>query len=174
VHSFQGAGRRLTRTLKTVLDLGCRLPPVQQRNSPGLQRYPTAGVVCRRNLELLLWAIYSTLQVPAVAQIYLFLHQKNSSGLQHYPTAGVVRRRNLRFPSVQLSFPSCNEGIHLVYNTIPRPVLFAEEILSCFFGQYTAHCRFLPLHSFNFFFSPKEFIWFTALSHGRCCSQKKS
>jgi len=92
---------------------------------------------------------------PPLHRFIYFLHQKNSSGLQHYPTAGVVRRRNLRFPSVQLFFPSCNEGIHLVYNTIPRPVLFAEEILSCFFGQYTLHCRFLSLHSFNFF-SPQK------------------
>jgi hypothetical protein len=169
MHSFQGAGRRLTRTLKMVLDLGCRLRPVQQRNSPGLQRYPTAGVVCRRNLELLLWAIYSICSFPPLHSFNYFLHRKNSSGLQHYPTACVVRRRNLRFPLVQIFFHLYNKGIHLVYSTMPRPVLFAEEILSCFFGAIYSTLQVPAVAQIYLFFAPKEFIWFTALSHGRCC-----
>ena len=143
------SGGWATLDANTENGIGFRLSSLQ-RNSPGLQHYPTASVVCRRNLQLLLWAIYSTLQVPAVAQLsYFLLRQNSSGGLQHYPTACVVRRRNLRFPSVQFFFRSCSKGIHLVYSTIPRTVLFAEEILSCFFGQYIEHCRLLPSLSFK-------------------------
>jgi len=56
----------------------------------------------------------------------------------------------------------CSKRIHLVYSTIPRLVLFAEEILDFHW------CRFFYIRT------TKEFISFTALSHGRCCLQKKS
>jgi len=143
---------------------------------------------------------------PPLHSFNYFLLQKNSPGLQHYPTACVVRRRNLRFPLVQIFLHSYNKGIHLVYSTIPRPVLFAEEILSCLCNiQHIAGSRrctdlfifctkrihlaystiprpvlfmeeILDSRRCSFFSlrETKEFISFTAISHGRCCLQKKS